>query len=62
MFCRAAVVAALGRVPGVVALDVDVRSDSATVLYDPTKATINDLKQAMAEIGFRVRGVREVKE
>lgn len=60
MFCVAAVTAKLKQLPGVIAYDVDLKSDSATVLYDPVKVTIEKLKQAIAEAGFRVRAVEEV--
>ena len=60
MLCRAAVAAKLKQVPGVIAYDVDLKSDSATVLYDPAKVTIERLKQAIAEAGFQVRGIEEL--
>jgi len=50
----------LQKVPGVIAYEVVLKSDSAVVLYDPAKVTITDLKQAIAETGFRVRSVQEV--
>lgn len=59
-FCKAAVSAKLKQLPGVIAYDVEVKSDSATVLYDPAKVTIEKLKQAIAEAGFQVRAVEEV--
>jgi copper chaperone len=59
-FCKAAVSAKLKQVPGVIAYDVDVKSDSATVLYEPAKVTIEQLKKAIAEAGFQVRAVEEV--
>jgi copper chaperone CopZ len=60
MFCVAAVTAKLKNVTGVIAYDVDLKSDSTTVLYDPAKVTIEGLKQAVAEAGFQVRGVEEI--
>jgi copper chaperone CopZ len=60
VLCRAAVAAKLKQVPGVLAYDVDLKSDSATVLYDPAKVTIERLKQAIAETGFQVRGIEEL--
>ena len=60
MLCRAAVAAKLKQVTGVIAYDVDLKSDSATVLYDPAKVTIERLKQAIAEAGFQVRGIEEL--
>ena len=59
MFCVAAVTAKLKKLPGVIAHDVELKSDSATVLYDPAKVTVEGLKQAVAEVGFQVRGVEE---
>ena len=62
MFCQAAVAAKLKQLPGVIAYDVDLKSDSATILYDPTKVTIEALKQAIAQTGFQVRGIEEIAE
>lgn len=60
MFCVAAVTAKLKKLTGVIVHDVDLKSDSATVLYDPAKLTIEGLKQAILEAGFQVRGVEEI--
>ena len=60
MLCRAAVAAKLKQVTGVVAYDVDLKSDRATVLYDPAQVTIERLKKAIAEAGFQVRGIEEL--
>ncbi len=60
--CRAAVSAKLSRTPGIIAYSVDVASDSATVLYDPSTVGIDRLKDAIAEAGYNVRGIREVQE
>jgi len=60
VFCRAAVTAKLKKVTGVIAHEVDLKSDSATVLYDPTKVTVEQIKQAVAEAGFQVRGMEEI--
>lgn len=62
VFCKAAVSAKLKNLPGVIAYDVDLKSDSATVLYDPVKVTIEGLKRAIAEAGYQVRGVQEMYE
>lgn len=61
-FCKAAVSAKLKQLPGVIAYDVDWKSDIATVLYDPGKVTIEEIKQAIAQTGFQVRGVEEVSK
>jgi copper chaperone CopZ len=60
MFCVAAVTAKLKKVTGVIAHEVDLKSDSATVLYDPAKATVEQIKQAVVEAGFQVRGMEEI--
>jgi copper chaperone CopZ len=44
----------------VIAYDVDLKSDSATVLFDPKKVSLEKLKQAIAEAGYRVRSVKEL--
>lgn len=59
--CRAAVTARLDRVPGIITATVDLPTDSATVRYDPSQVTVEELKQAIAEVGYQVRGVREVE-
>ena len=61
-FCKAAVTAKLRQVSGIIAYEVDLRTDSAIVLYDPEKVTIDKLKQAIAEAGFKVRAVEEVEK
>lgn len=52
--------AQLKQTPGIIAYDVDWKSDTATVLYDSTKLTLDHLKQAIAKSGFRARAVLEV--
>lgn len=60
MFCKAAVAAKLKHVPGVIAYDVDLKTDSATILYDPTKVTIEMLKNAITQAGFQAKEVEEL--
>ena len=62
MFCEAAVAAKLKQVPGVIAYDVDLESDSATILYDPKKVSIEELKQAVAQAGFQAKSVEEISK
>lgn len=62
VFCKSAVAAKLKHTPGVIAYDVDLKSDSATVLYDPAKVSIEALKRAIAEAGYQVRGVEETNK
>jgi copper chaperone CopZ len=55
-------VAQFKQMSGIIAYDVDWKSDIATILYDPNKVTIEDLKQAVARAGFQVRAVEEVSK
>lgn len=54
--------AQLKQTPGIIAYDVDWKRDMATILYDPDKVTIEDLKQAVARAGFQVRAVEELTQ
>lgn len=47
---------------GVIAYEVNLENDSAVVLYDPSRLSIERLKQAIAEAGYQVKGVSEFKE
>jgi copper chaperone CopZ len=40
---------------------VDLKTDRATVTYDPTQATQELIVKAVAEAGYRTRQVMEVK-
>lgn len=60
MFCKAAVAAKLKQLAGVIAYDVDLKTDSATILYDPTKVTIEMLKNAITQAGFQAKEVEEL--
>jgi copper chaperone CopZ len=62
MLCVAAVTAKLKKLTGVIAHDVDLKSDSATVLYDPAKVSVEQIKQAVSEAGFQVRGLEEIAQ
>ncbi len=55
MFCKAAVAAKLKQISGVIAYDVDLKTDSATILYDSTKVTIEMLKNAITQAGFQAK-------
>jgi copper chaperone CopZ len=39
---------------------VDLKNDSATVLYDSAKLTTEHLKQVIEETGFHVRAIEEI--
>jgi len=53
-------VAQLKQTSGVIAYDVDWKSDKATILYDPAKVSIEELKKAIVRAGFQVRAVEEM--
>lgn len=59
--CRGAVAAHLSRLGGVVAYDVDLKTDSATVLYEASRLTPEELERAVAQAGFRAKSLREVQ-
>lgn len=48
------------QVPGIIAYDVDLKSDSATALYDPKKVSLQRIKKAIAEAGYKVGGTEEM--
>jgi mercuric ion binding protein len=50
--CPIVVKKALGKVPGVSAISVDVDKKTATVTFDPDKASTARLTQATTEAGF----------
>lgn len=50
--CGNAVKKALNRVPGVEDVQVDMDRKVATVRYDGTRATVDDLTRATAKAGF----------
>ncbi|MBI2350227.1 MAG: heavy-metal-associated domain-containing protein [Deltaproteobacteria bacterium] len=54
--------AQLKQTPGVIAYDVDWKSDKATILYDPAKVSIEELKKAIARAGFQARAVEELSK
>lgn len=60
MFCKAAVAANLKQISGVISYDVDLKTDSATILYDSTKVTIEMLKDAITQAGFQAKDVEEL--
>lgn len=43
-----------------IAYDVDLKSDSATILYDPAKVSVEELKKAVVRAGFQVKAVEEL--
>jgi P-type Cu+ transporter len=60
MFCKAAVAAKLKQIQGVVSYDVDLKTDSVTILYDPKRVTIEMLKNAITRAGFQAKEIEEL--
>lgn len=50
--CAALITKSLRTVPGVSKIDVDVEKKEVLVVFDPTKATVDDLTAATAKRGF----------
>jgi len=59
--CELAIQKALTAVPGVHEVEVDFPSKQASVLFDPAKATIKQLTQAVAKTGYKVGGFTQQK-
>jgi Cu2+-exporting ATPase len=49
--------AALGRRPGVLAVDANPTAQTATVTFDPTEATVGDLRGWVVECGYHCAGM-----
>ncbi|MBI2856860.1 MAG: hypothetical protein HYX95_00950 [Chloroflexi bacterium] len=47
--------------PGVLGFEVDLKADSATVLFDGGRVTVAEIMQVLAKNGYRVRQVVKVK-
>ena len=54
--CIRHVESALKKVPGVGSVTVDLTSGEAMVEYDPSAATLNDLKKAVEAAGYEADG------
>ena len=52
MGCRASVEAALEEVPGVLTVDVNLKNQSATVVFDPAATGVEALRQANGLAGY----------
>lgn len=53
--CVASLEAALGRVPGVVDVNVNLATERATVTYDADATSVQTLAQAIEDAGYQVR-------
>ncbi|WP_297438413.1 heavy metal translocating P-type ATPase [Thermococcus sp.] len=55
--CARTIEAALGEVPGVLDVSVNLGTESARVSYDPGLVTTDDIKKAIEEVGYQFIGV-----
>jgi P-type Cu+ transporter len=60
MLCKAAVAAKLKQIQGVISYDVDLKTDSVTILYDPAKVTIEMLRNAITQAGFQAKEIEDL--
>lgn len=53
--CRMSVEKALQSLVGVEKVQVDLEAQEAAVTYNPTMVTVDDLKRAVAQVGYEVK-------
>lgn len=53
--CQRSVEKALQSLAGVERVQVDLEAQEAAVTYNPTMVTVEDLKKAVAEAGYKVK-------
>ena len=59
--CEYAVSSGLMKTKGITAFEVNLSKDRATMVFDPSQVTIDQIKQAIADVGYEVGEVTEVK-
>ncbi len=52
--CKAAVEKAVRALPGVMAAEVDLAAKTLKADFDPTKSSLDDVKKAVDEAGYKV--------
>jgi copper chaperone CopZ len=57
--CEAAIKKTVQRLPGVHEVEVDFASGQASVLFDPTLVTINQLVDGVKQAGYKPTGVTQ---
>jgi Cu+-exporting ATPase len=57
--CTRSVTTALSRTPGVYSVNVNLVSETADVLYNPKKVTIEELGEKINSIGFEYMGLHD---
>ena len=59
--CEHAVSSGLKKVNGIIGFHVNLSEDRATIVFEPSQVTIEQIKQAIADVGYEVGQVLEVK-
>jgi len=52
--CKAAVEKAVRALPGVMAAEIDLAAKTLKADYDPAKSTLDDIKRAIDDAGYKV--------
>lgn len=52
--CKAAVEKAVRALPGVMAAEVDLPAKTLKIDYDPAKSSLDDIKKAVDDAGYKV--------
>lgn len=56
--CERAVQGSVGNVAGVTSAKADAASSTVSVEYDPEKVNVDQIKSAVAKVGYKFVGVR----
>lgn len=59
--CEYAVSSGLKKTEGIISFDVNLSKDRATVVFDPGLVNVDQIKQAIADVGYEVGEVMEVE-
>jgi len=59
--CETAIRKSLSGIAGVHEVEVDFNSSQASVLYDPTAVTVQQLVSTVSRVGYRVTGFSEAQ-
>lgn len=58
--CENTVKTAALALPGVMSVDVDLKTKNVTVRFDGTKSTAEEIKEAIEDTGFDVEGISDI--
>ncbi|MFZ3579078.1 heavy-metal-associated domain-containing protein [Virgibacillus sp. DJP39] len=59
--CEYAVSSGLKKVNGIIGFNVNLSEDRATIVFEPSQVTIEQIKQAISDVGYEVGEVMGVK-